>query len=143
MPKRFFFERVGAALSPRCMLGRIDPLGLAGSLAQVGARTATGALPRRMAGLSFEMAKVAVGRSTIAPEPKDWRFENRAWKENPLYRRVCQAYLAWSRTALDLVDDAHLEWRTEERAKLATILVTAALAPTNVPPLNPDVVERG
>ncbi len=142
MPKRFFFERVGAALSPRCMLGRIDPLGLAGSLAQVGARTATGALPRRMAGLSFEMAKVAVGRSTIAPEPKDWRFENRAWKENPLYHRVCQAYLAWSRTALDLVDDAHLEWRTEERAKLATILVTAALAPTNVPPLNPDVVER-
>ncbi len=142
MPKRFVFERVGSALSPRSVVGRIDPLGLAGALAQVGRRTATGALPRRLAGLGVEMAKVAVGRSSIAPEPKDWRFENRAWKENPLYHRICQAYLAWTRTALDLVDDAHFEWRMEERAKLATILVTAALAPTNLPLLNPDVVER-
>ena len=88
MPKRFVFERVGAALSPRCMLGRIDPLGLAGAMARVGTHTATGALPRRMAGLGVEMAKVAVGRSTIAPEPKDWRFENRAWTKNPLYQRL-------------------------------------------------------
>ena len=88
------------------------------------------------------MAKVAVGRSTIAPEPKDWRFQNRAWKDNLLYHRMCQAYLACSRTALDLVDDAHFDWRMEERAKLATSLLTAALAPTNLPLLNPDVVER-
>jgi polyhydroxyalkanoate synthase subunit PhaC len=142
MPKRFAFERVGAALSPRCVLGRIDPLGLGAALTQVGARTATGPLPRRLVGLGIEMAKVAVGRSTIESEPKDWRFENRAWKENPFYHRVCQAYLACARTSLDLVDDAHLDWRKEERAKLATILVTAALAPTNLPLLNPDVVER-
>ncbi len=142
MPKRFVFERVGSALSPRCMLGRMDPLGLAGALAQVGTTHGHHTMPRRLAGLSIEMAKVAVGRSTIAPEPKDWRFENRAWKENPLYHRMCQAYLAWTRTALDLVEDAHFEWRMEERAKLATILLTAAVAPTNLPLLNPDVIER-
>ena len=55
---------------------------------------------------------------------------------------MCQAYLACTRTALDLVDDAHFEWRMEERAKLAAILLTAALAPTNLPLLNPDVVEH-
>jgi polyhydroxyalkanoate synthase len=95
-----------------------------------------------MAGLGFEMAKVTVGRSTIAPEPKDWRFQNRAWKDNLLYHRLCQAYLACSRTALDLVEDAHFDWRMEERAKLAASLLSAALAPTNLPLLNPDVVER-
>ena len=44
--------------------------------------------------------------------------------------------------ALDLVDDAQFDWRTAERAKLATVLFTAALAPTNAPLLNPDAVER-
>jgi polyhydroxyalkanoate synthase subunit PhaC len=142
MPKWVGFERVGSVLKPKNVLGRIDPLGLAGALIQVGARTATTTLPRRVAGFGVEMTKVATGRSDIVPEPKDRRFENRAWKENPLYRRLGQAYLAFSRSALELVDDANLEWRAAERAKLATILVTAALAPTNVPLLNPDVVER-
>ena len=76
------------------------------------------------------------------PSPKDWRFENRAWKENPLFHRLGQAYLAWSRMALDLVDDADFDWRTAERAKLATNLLSAALSPTNAPLLNPDAVER-
>jgi polyhydroxyalkanoate synthase len=142
MPKWFASERIGSVLAPRKVLGRVDPLGLAGALVQVGTRTATKALPRRVAGLGVELAKVAVGRSTVAPDPKDWRFENRAWKDNPLYHRLCQSYLAWTRSALDLVDDAQLDWRTAERAKLATILFTAALAPTNAPLLNPDVIER-
>jgi polyhydroxyalkanoate synthase len=108
----------------------------------VGTRTATNALPRRAAGLGAELAKVAVGKSTIAPDPKDWRFENRAWKENPFYHRLCQSYLAWTNMALGLVEDAQFDWRTAERAKLATVLFTAALAPTNAPLLNPDVLER-
>jgi polyhydroxyalkanoate synthase len=142
MAKWFAPERIGSALAPRKVLGKVDPLGLAGAMVQVGTRTATNALPRRVAGLSVELAKVAVGKSSIAPDPKDWRFENRAWKENPFYRRLGQAYLAWTRTALELVDDAQFDWRTEERAKLATILLTAALAPTNAPLLNPEVLER-
>ncbi len=142
MPKWFASERLGSVLAPRKVLGRVDPLGLAGAMVQVGTRTATNGLPRRAAGLGVELAKVAVGRSSIIPDPKDWRFENRAWKENPLFHRLGQAYLAWSRMALDLVEDAQFDWRTAERAKLATVLFTAALAPTNVPLLNPDALER-
>jgi hypothetical protein len=44
---------------------------LAGALVQVGTRTATNALPRRLAGLGVELAKVAVGKSDVAPDPKD------------------------------------------------------------------------
>jgi polyhydroxyalkanoate synthase len=123
-------------------LGRVDQLGLAGALAQVGARTATGPLPRRLSELAVELLRIAVGRSSLEPDPKDWRFTNRAWAENPLFRRVGQSYLAWSRTATDLVGEADLDWRTEERARLATGLLTAGLAPTNLLALNPDALER-
>jgi polyhydroxyalkanoate synthase len=120
----------------------MDRFGLAEGLAKVGIRTAANALPRRTAGLCVDLAKVAVGRSDVAPDPKDWRFKNRAWVDNPLYRRLCQGYVLWSKTALDLVDDAHLDWRTEERARLATNLVVSGFSPTNVFALNPDAVER-
>ncbi len=122
--------------------GRIDPLGFAGALAQVGTRTATRALPARAVGLGVELAKIAVGKSAVAPDPKDWRFTNRAWRENPAFRRLGQSYLAWAGATTGLVDDAGLDWRTEQRAKLAATLLTTTLAPTNVGWLNPDSVER-
>ena len=42
----------------------------------------------------------ASGATSITPDAKDWRFENRAWKENPFYHRLGQAYLAvnWEAT---------------------------------------------
>ena len=124
------------------LLGRVDRLGLADSLIRVAAKTGTSALPRRMAGLGLELSKIVVGTSTIAPEPSDRRFTNRAWTENPAFRRIGQSYLAWSKTTLDLVEDAHLDWRTHERARLAASLLTSTLAPTNLLPLNPDAMVR-
>ncbi len=137
---RLSSERIKSTVGGR--FGRIDRLGLTGACAQVVARTATGAAPKRLAGLGFELAKIAVGKSSVTPESRDWRFKNKAWEQNPALRRLCQTYLAWSQTTNDLVDDAHLDWRTEERAKLATGLLTSALAPTNNPLLNPDALER-
>ena len=134
--------RVRSVMSPRGHLGQVDRLGLASALVQVGTRTATRTLPRRAAALGLEMAKIAVGKSSVSPDGKDWRFKNRAWQQNPAFHRLGQAYLAWSRTTMDLVGDADLDWRTEERAKLAASLLTSTLAPTNVLPLNPDAIER-
>ena len=134
--------RISAVISPRAVLGHLDPMGLAGALARVGAATVSGALPRRMAGLGKELATIAVGRSSVAPQPKDWRFQHVAWSTNPAMKRLCQSYLAWSTTAQELVADAGLDWRTAERAKLGTALVTSALAPTNVWALNPEAVEE-
>ena len=134
--------RQGPRSMPGRLLGRVDRLGLADSLIRVAAKTSTTALPRRMAGLGLELSKIAVGKSTIAPEPSDRRFTNRAWTENPAFRRLGQSYLAWSKTTLDLVEDAHLDWRTHERARLAASLLTSTLAPTNLLPLNPDAMVR-
>ncbi len=124
------------------LLGRVDPLGTSEALVRVASRTAVTTLPRAVASTGLELAKIAVGHSDIAPEPKDWRFKNKAWSENPAFRRLGQSYLAWSRAALDLVDGAGLDWRTHERARFATSLVTSTLAPTNLFVTNPDALDR-
>jgi polyhydroxyalkanoate synthase subunit PhaC len=126
----------------RGVVGRVDPLGLGDATIRLAAHTVTGALPRTMAGVGVELGRIAVGRSTIAPEPKDWRFKHKAWTTNPGFRRLGQSYLAWSRASMRLVDEAPLDWRTKERARLATTLTTSALAPTNVFALNPDAMAR-
>src|SRR3954447_6256272 len=75
--------------------------------------------PRRpagqIAGLGKELGKIVVGRSEVTPSKKDKRFADPAWTENPLYSRLCQAYLATSNTVEDLVADADLDWRSQQR----------------------------
>ena len=123
-------------------LGGIDALGVVQALTKVAARTAVRHAPRRFGALGREWARIALGRSDVAPQPKDWRFANRAWSDNPLFRRIGQSYLAWAQTMLALVEDADLDWRTAERARFAANLLTSALAPTNQFLLNPDALER-
>jgi polyhydroxyalkanoate synthase len=132
----------GAAEFTGRMLGRVDPLGLIGAAVRVGSRTATNEIPRAVLGLGVEMARITVGKSVLAPEPKDWRFQNRAWRDNPAFRRLGQSYLAWSRIPNALVEGSSVDWRTKQRGRLAANLVTSALAPTNCFLLNPDAVER-
>ena len=56
---------------------------------------------------------------TSSPKARDWRFANRAWRDNPGFRRLAQTYLAWERTVEQVIADAELDWRTEERARFA------------------------
>ncbi|HEY3942323.1 MAG TPA: alpha/beta fold hydrolase [Acidimicrobiales bacterium] len=122
------------------ILARADSLGLVGALAAVAARSTTA--PRRLAGLGVELGKILAGRSTVEPEARDWRFANRAWRDHPGFHRLAQSYLAWERVVDQVVADAELDWRTDERARFASRLVTSALSPTNFFPLNPEAVER-
>ena len=49
---------------------------------------------RRSAALAGELGKITVGRSAVAPAPRDRRFADPAWMGNPFLRRILQAYLA-------------------------------------------------
>ena len=91
----------------------------------------------RAGGLLAEYGRIAVGSSTVAPSPRDRRFTDPAWTQNPTLRRIVQAYLATGTTVEGLVQDVPLEWRdTERMAFLASNLVAAA-APSNNPLLSP------
>jgi polyhydroxyalkanoate synthase len=84
-----------------------------------------------------EIGRIGLGRSEVAPAPKDKRYTDPAWSGNPLLKRVMQAHLAAARTATQLVDDAGLPWADDERIRFSVTNIVEALAPSNSPLLNP------
>ncbi len=94
------------------------------------------------AGLAAELARVAAGRSSLEPARGDWRFKDPAWRENPVYRRIGQGYLAAARTLEGVVEAENLDWRTAERARLLVAILTSAAAPTNTVAGNPGALKR-
>ncbi len=102
--------------------------------------------PKRVAGralgLTGELAKIAVGRSDIAPDEKDRRFSEEAWAKNPAFRRTLQSYLATGAAARGLVQDAELGWGDEQRMGFIVDNLVEASAPSNNPFLNPKVIKR-
>jgi polyhydroxyalkanoate synthase len=109
------------------------------STARFAARLALrpGMTARRLGGLSAEMARILAGTSTVAPSRRDRRFTDPAWTQNPLLRRAVQSYLASARTAEQLVGDADLDWRDDERTRFLVANLIEALSPSNVPLVNP------
>ena len=101
-----------------------------GDLARVGMATAA------------ELARIAAGRSQLAPERGDNRFADPTWAENPAYRRLMQAYLAGRGGVHRLVDAADLDWKSRERARFGVTLITEALSPTNTLAGNPAAIKR-
>ena len=96
-----------------------------------------GGTARRLGSLSAELARIAAGTSAVAPAKRDRRFAEPAWAENPLLRRIMQAYLATGLAADQLVTDAGLGWRDDKRVRFAAENLLEAVSPSNVPLLNP------
>ncbi|MEO8969636.1 MAG: alpha/beta fold hydrolase [Solirubrobacteraceae bacterium] len=101
--------------------------------------------PRRVAGrgggLGAELARIAAGRSEVAPAKGDRRFKDPAWQGNPVFRRLGQSYLAVGGTLHNLLDDAELEWDQERRLRFTLDNLVDALAPSNFPLTNPTVLK--
>jgi polyhydroxyalkanoate synthase len=96
-----------------------------------------GTAARRLRSLAAESGRIVLGTSTLAPSRRDRRFVDEAWTTNPVLRRLVQLYLAGGRTAEQLVGDAGLGWRDEQRMRFLTENLLEAMAPSNVPLLNP------
>jgi polyhydroxyalkanoate synthase len=93
---------------------------------------------RRLAALAGECGRILAGTPELAP---DRRFADPAWRGNPVLRRLAQSYLAASRTVDGLVDDAGLDWRDDKRVRFLAGNLVAALAPSNLPLVNPASVK--
>jgi polyhydroxyalkanoate synthase len=89
---------------------------------------------RRIAG---EQVKPA-----IEPEPGDKRFSHPAWRENPMLDFVKQSYLTyakWLKSTVRQLDG--MNEHEKKKAEFYTQQFIDAIAPTNFPVLNPEVVE--
>ena len=96
-----------------------------------------GIVAQRASKLAADLVGIAAGSSAIAPARRDRRFADPAWSENPLLKRTVQAYLAIGGTAEELLADAGLDWRDNERLKFVLTNLIAASAPSNYPLISP------
>ncbi len=89
---------------------------------------------RRIAGEEIKPA--------IEPEPGDKRFTHQAWRENPMLDFVKQSYLTyakWLKTTVHQLEG--MDEHDKKKAEFYTQQFLDAIAPTNFPALNPEVVE--
>ena len=99
------------------------------------------AVARQLGILATDLAKIAAGKSDYAPAKGDKRWSDPAWEENPLYRRLEQAYLALCATVDRAIDEADLDVKSDLRGRFAMAILTEAIAPTNTP-INPAAIKR-
>jgi polyhydroxyalkanoate synthase len=97
---------------------------------------------RRVGGLGAELGRVALGTCEIEPAKGDRRFGDPAWQQNRLFHALMQGYLAAGGTVDGLIEDAALDWRAEQQAHFMLGNVLDAVAPTNFPLTNPQVIKE-
>ncbi|MEP7159736.1 MAG: alpha/beta fold hydrolase [Dermatophilaceae bacterium] len=103
----------------------------------------TPAAAQEVMGLWMELLKVQVGVSKVEPHPKDPRFKDPAWRENPAYRRLAQGYTAWEQAVNRMGDRLQArDYKHAQAVKFASGIITSALAPTNFLSGNPAALKK-
>src|SRR5262249_46811022 len=86
---------------------------------------------RQYVALLAEFGRITTGGSVLAPDPKDRRFADPAWKDNAVYRALAQVYIAWGNALYGFLDEAEIGERDAERARFLVSLLIDAFSPTN------------
>lgn len=76
------------------------------------------------------------------PAPGDRRFKDSAWHREPFYSLVMQSYLLYAHYLRDLAHLAPLPPAERKRLEFATRQYLDAIAPSNFPATNPDVLAK-
>ena len=131
----------GEAIGPAGSVGGIDALRLLGGLLDI---ADPGNVAQETLRAMVDLLEVALGTSSVAPSDRDKRFQDPAWRDNAVYRRLAQSYLVWSAAMERLASAPKLraDWRRAAQARYTSGLLTAVLAPTNVLPGNPAALKR-
>jgi polyhydroxyalkanoate synthase len=78
----------------------------------------------------------------IAADPSDRRFASSIWRDQPYFAWVRQAYLLYGRYLLAMAALAQLPPAEKRRLEFSVRQFVDAIAPTNFPATNPDVLQR-
>jgi polyhydroxyalkanoate synthase subunit PhaC len=95
---------------------------------------------RRSLDLGRELGGVVAGRSPRTPPRGDRRFTDPAWTSNWALRRSVQGYLAVGDAVDGFISDAQLDWADDRKLRFAAQNLVDALAPSNIPLTNPEVL---
>jgi polyhydroxyalkanoate synthase len=126
-------------------LGRSLGAVLRGALANpVGAAQAGVRYSLRLAQIPPVALSNWMGDPTASPvqlNPRDRRFADATWSDNPAFHALRMSYQAFSDYMNDLVDASGLDGVQEAKARLVTGLMVDAVAPTNFLPTNPAALK--
>ena len=87
-----------------------------------------------------ELARIWFGGED-AQLPDDSRFEDPEWSNNPIFRRVRQSYVAWSRALDEWLDKSDLEGIDRQRAEFLMDAAKDTFAPVNSP-FTPEAIRK-
>src|SRR5262245_31702640 len=64
-----------------------------------------------------ELVEIAMGRSKVAPDPRDRRFSHAIWQKSGYYKRLMQGFVAWRDMLNRVLDRAETTEEDRERAR--------------------------
>ncbi len=129
------------ALGPLAGLAREDFVGAIGLLLR---QTASNPdkVYKATSNFSEDVVKILTGKSEIAPDPKDKRFMDPAWRFNPFFKAGAQYYLAVQKGIKSYIEDLEMDALERDRANFISQIIIDALAPTNSLIGNPTAQKR-
>lgn len=100
-----------------------------------------GDFAKLMASTSKRIAGETV-KPTIEPAPGDKRFAHPAWQDNPLLDFIKQSYLTYASWLVSTIHELDgMDDHDKRRAEFYSHQLLDAIAPSNIPTLNPEVIE--
>jgi polyhydroxyalkanoate synthase subunit PhaC len=97
---------------------------------------------KHMQSFSDDVFKILSMQSDIAPDPKDKRFQDLAFKANPFYKMGMQYYLAAQKSVKNWVEDLEVDELERNRASFVSGMILDSLSPTNTLVGNPSAIKR-
>jgi polyhydroxyalkanoate synthase len=129
------------ALNPLVGLGGKDLMDSAGILLKAVVNEPTVAAGQWLSFLG-ELGKIAAGRSDLAQQPADKRFNDATWKNSAPHRKLLQSYLAWGEAINGFIDRTSISDIDKTRAHLIANIFIDAASPTNTLISKPTAVRQ-
>lgn len=99
------------------------------------------AMMEQWSAFARDAQQILTQSSDIAPDPKDRRFADTGWQNNPFSKGMMQAYLSWSEKVTDMVEDLDLPDKDAARARLVSSIFIDTMAPSNNFFVNPTALK--
>ena len=130
-----------SALGPLIGLTREDIFGAVAVLLRETASDPA-RLMRHGQAMGQDMLQIMTGKSELAPDARDKRFMDPAWRYNPFMRAGMQYYLAVQKGAAKWLEELELDELEKDRARFISTIIIDGLAPTNTLAGNPTAQKR-
>jgi polyhydroxyalkanoate synthase subunit PhaC len=131
----------GGALNPLVGLAREDLMGAVSVMLRETAGNPAKTM-KHMKLFADDVVKIVSNDSDLAPDLKDKRFMDAAWKANPFYKAGMQYYLAVEKGVKGWVEDLELDELERARASFVSGMIVDSIAPTNSLLGNPSAIKK-